>query len=114
MSKLFALAIPILPGKEKEWSQWIHELKTTHFKEFAASRKKLGVHERTFLQHTPKGDLVIVTLKGDDPASAFAKFAADDSKFTKWFMEGVKRTHGLDLTQPPPGPMPELMVDSMA
>jgi len=114
MSKFLAMAIPILPGKEAEWSKWMHELKTTYHREFIASRKKLGVRERSFLQHTPMGDLVIVTLKGDDPAAAFSQFATGDDPFTKWFIDGVKSFHGFDLTQPPPGPMPELVIDSKA
>jgi hypothetical protein len=31
------------------------------------SRRQAGVRERTFLQSTPIGDFVIVTLEGDDP-----------------------------------------------
>ena len=114
MAKLLAMAIPILPGKEQEWTKFIHEVKTTHYREFVASRKKLGVRERTFLQHTPMGDLVIVTLKGDDPAGAFAQFAAGDDDFTRWFVDAVKSIHGFDLKQPPAGPLPELMIDSKA
>ena len=112
MSKLFAIAIPILPGKEGEWKKWHHELTTTRYNDFANSRRKMNVHERTFIQHTPMGDLVIVTLEGDDPQSAFAQFATSNDEFTKWFVEGVKQAHGVDLTQPPQGPMPELIIDS--
>jgi L-rhamnose mutarotase len=112
MSKLFAMAIPILPGKEAEWKKWHDELRTTRYNEFANSRKEMNVHERTFLQHTPMGDLVIVTLEGDDPQGAFAQFAAANDDFTKWFIANVKQLHGVDLTQPPTGPMPELVIDS--
>src|SRR5215468_7407301 len=100
MSKLLAVAIPILPGKEAEWKKWHDELKTTHYSEFVASRKKLNVHERTFLQHTPMGDMVIVTLEGDDPMSAFSKFGSANDAFTDWFAAGVKAAHGIDLRQP--------------
>ncbi len=113
MSKLFAITIPILPGKEADWEKWHTELRTTHKSEFEASRKKLNVRERAFLQHTPMGDLVIVTLEGDDPAGAFAQFAAAKDAFTDWFVAGVKNVHGIDLTQPPAGPLPELVIDSM-
>ena len=114
MAKFLAMAIPILQGKEDEWAKWHHELKTTRYRDFVASRKRLGVRERAFLQHTPTGDLVIVTLKGDDPQAAMAQFGQGDDDFTKWFVEGVKRVHGFDLRQPPPGPAPELIIDSKA
>jgi len=41
------------------------------------SRRRPGVHERAFLRPTPKGDLVIVTLEGDDHG---AGVRADDER----------------------------------
>ena len=113
MKKLFATAIPILPGKTPQWKKFIKELTTTYYPQFVDSRKKLNVHERTFFQSTPNGDFVIVTLEGNDPAGAFKKFAVENNAFTKWFAKEVKEIHGIDLTSPPKGPMPELVVDSM-
>lgn len=114
MSKIFAIAIPILPGKEAEWKKWHHELKTTHYADFVASRKKMNVHERTFLQHSPMGDMVIVTLEGDDPESAFKNFGTAKDAFTDFFVAGVKNAHGIDVRQPPSGALPELILDSMS
>ena len=112
MPKLFAIAIPIIPGKEEAWKKWQGELRTTRFNDFKDSRSRLNVHERTFLQHTPMGDMVIVTLEGEDPQSAFAGFASADDEFTRWFVQGVKEVHGIDLTQPPQGALPEIIADS--
>ena len=82
--------------------------------DFAANRKKLGVRERTFHQHTPQGDFVVVTLEGNDPAGAFAKFGQGTDPFTQWFKGQVKDIHGIDLGAPPPGPLPKQVVDSGA
>ena len=112
MSRLFAMAVPVLPGKEQEWRQFASELKDHHYEDFQASRRNLGVRERTFLQETPMGTLVIVTLEGENPEQAFAEFSKGTDAFTKWFMESVQRIHGLDLSSPPPGPMPGLFIDS--
>jgi len=112
MSKMLAMAVPILPGKETEWEKFSGELKGSRNAEFKESRKKLNVHERSFFQHTPHGDFVILTLEGDDPEKAFQNFASGDDDFTKWFVASVKEVHGFDLTAPPPGPLPELIVDS--
>ena len=109
---LFAIAVPILPGKTDEWRAFADELAGSRHDDFAASRRGLGVRERTFLQHTPMGDFVLVTLEGDDPAGAFARFGQGTDDFTRWFMERVKEVHGYDLAAPPPGPLPELVVDS--
>src|SRR5688572_33216311 len=110
MKNLFAMAVPILPGKTAEWKKFVNELKTTRYGEFAESRKRLGVRERTFLQTTPMGDFVLVTLEGEDPIGAFQKFPQGNDEFTKWFLAGVKEINGLDLTVPPTGPLPELVI----
>lgn len=112
MKTLFAMVAPILPGKNQHFKKFSNELRTTRFNEFSASRKKLKVHERAFLQTTPKGDFVIVTLEGEDPKSAFKKFGEGNDPFTKWFVKEVKDIHGFDLTNMQEGPLPELEVDS--
>jgi hypothetical protein len=109
---LFSVALPVLPGKEEQLQRFMGDLNGARRADFAASRKRLGVHERTFVQSTPMGNLVIVTLEGDNPAAAMAQFGASDDAFTRWFVDQVKEIHGLDLTQPPPFPLPELKVDS--
>jgi hypothetical protein len=60
------------------------------------------------------GDMVIVTLEGDDPAGAFQKVIEQDDEFTRWFNEQAKSVHGIDMTQPLPGPLPEQVLDSEA
>lgn len=111
---MFAIAIPIPPGKTEQWKKFIGELSGPRLKEFAENRKKLGVRERTFLQHTPMGDFVVVTLEGADPGGAFAKFGQGTDAFTTWFKGQVMEIHGMDLSAPPPGPMPEQVIDSGA
>jgi hypothetical protein len=109
---LFAIAIPIAPGKTDQWVHFMAELKGPRNADFKASRKRLGLHERTFLQKTPMGDFVLVTLEGADPVGAFARFGQGTDDFTKWFLEEVEGIHGMDLSAPPPGPLPELVIDS--
>jgi hypothetical protein len=113
MKKLFAMAVPILPGKSEQWKKFANELTTTRYSQFVESRKKLNVQERTFFQTTPQGDFVIVTLEGNDPQGAFTNFAKSKDEFTQWFAKQVKEIHGFDLANPPQGPLPELVIDSM-
>ena len=109
---LLAMAIPILPGKTDQWRRFVAELAGPRRGEYVASRQRLGVHERAFLQSTPQGDLVIVTVDGADPAGAVSQFGAPGDPFTQWFREQVLEIHGFGLAQPLPGPPPELLVDS--
>jgi hypothetical protein len=111
---IFAIAVPVLANKASQLQTLVGQLAGAKKADFAASRKKLGVRERTFLQHTPQGDLIIVTLEGNDPAGAFAKFGQGTDPFTQWFKGQVKDIHGIDLSAPPPGPLPKQVVDSGA
>ena len=107
-----AAAFPILPGKTAEWRAWMKELNGARYEEFKDSRQRAGVHEQTFLQSTPMGDLVIVTLEGEDPAQAFAKMISVDDAFTRWFVERAKAVHGVDMTVLPTAAPSELIADS--
>lgn len=114
MKTLFAIAIPILPGKTEAVKEFAHELSTTYHDAFAESRNKMNVQERSFIQSTPMGDIVIVTLEGENPVEAFKRFAEGDDDFTRFFVSKVKELHGVDLLNPPKDALPELLVDSMA
>lgn len=111
---LFAIAVPIAPGRMAHFENFIAELNGERKADFVASRKRLGVRERTFHQHTPMGEFVIVTMEGDDPAGAFAKLGQGTDAFTQWFKHEVAAIHGFNFDAPPPGPLPNLMIDSGA
>jgi hypothetical protein len=109
---LMAVAFPILPGKTPAWRTWMDELNGPRRAEFEASRREAGLRERTFLQSTPMGDLVIVTLEGDDPGHAFGTMMNAKDAFTTWFIERATAIHGLDPSAVPSGPPSELVVDT--
>jgi len=112
---LNAVVFPILPGKTAEWRAFIDELNGPRRSDFVESRIAVGARERTFLQSTPMGDLVIVTLEGDDPARSFGQFVTSKDAFTLWFLERVKAIHGVDLAAPMPDGSPsKLVIDSSA
>ena len=111
---LMAAAFPILPGKTAEWRTFMEELNGPRRDEFVESRRRVGVRERTFLQQTPMGDVVIVTLEGDDPGHAFAQMMSATDAFTAWFIERATAVHGIDPSAPTSSPPPELVVDTAA
>lgn len=111
---LMAIALPIAPGKRAAWHAWVDELNGPRQEEFAASRHRAGVRERTFLQETPDGDLVIVTLEGDDPARAFKDMMAASDPFTRWFVDRAADLHGMDPEAMATASAPTLLVDSDA
>jgi len=113
MSKLIAMAFPVLQGKTEQLKKFTNELKTRYKKEYNESRKSLGVYERAFLQTSPNGDTVIVTFEGENPGEALKKLGEKTDEFTKWFNAQVKEIHGIDFsqkgTQPP---LPELISET--
>jgi len=111
---MMAVAFPILPGKTAEWRTWMEEINGPRRAEFLESRRRVGVRERTFLQSTPMGDLVIVTLEGDDPGRAFGRMLGADDAFSAWFVAKASAIHGIDLSVRQAGPPPELVIDTGA
>jgi hypothetical protein len=97
---LMAVAFPVAPGQSDKWHVWMDELAGARRDEFVASRRSAGVRERTYVQATPMGELVIVTLEGDDPGASFAQMLGRDDDFTKWFIAHANEAHGMDLSQP--------------
>lgn len=110
---LMAFVAPILPGKRGQWDAFIAEITGPRRDAFNAGRQRYGLHERTFLQETPMGDMVIVTVEGDNPAESLGALANSDDDFTRWFVQQVQEIHGFDLRHPPASP-PRQVIDSGA
>lgn len=106
------MAVPILPGKTEQWVRFTDEINGARRAEFEASRRRLGVRERVFLQSTPRGDVTVVVWEGNDPSGAFSRLGSGTDEFTRWFVQQVKEIHGMDLTKPGEWPMPCLTIDS--
>ena len=107
---MLAMAVPILPGMTQKWDEEIMGRIRADKTAVDEIRDAADVHERTFLQRTPHGDFVILTLEGDDPAGSWAKMMElipDDWK------ELMTELHGIDPNTTPP-PLPELVYDSKA
>jgi len=101
-----ALVFPVLPGKDAR--EIATEMKSRP-QEYEQSRKRLGITmERAYLQHTPMGDFVTSYIEAEgELAETFGKLAESDLDIDRYFANAVKEIHGVDLTQPMPGPMPE-------
>jgi hypothetical protein len=111
-----AFALPLTPGKTEAWRRWADELLGPRRAEYEASRRRFGITvERAFLQHTPQGDFNVVYLEADDLARAFQQLATSQDPFDIWFREKSQEYFsGLDLSQPLPAPLSELVFDGGA
>ncbi len=111
MSSL-ALAIPLPAGRTEAWRRFMDELKGPRRAELKDMLRRAQLTQHNFyLQQTPQGDLAIVYLDGD-VAHAFHHFATSDHPFERWVRQQVLETEGVDLTQLPPGPLPETVLEA--
>ena len=102
-----ALAIPALPGVGDKLRTLADECRGPRRAEFEDFHRRTGLtHEAWFLQQSPQGELFILTLDGD-PVGAVQKLAASEHPFDRWFKERSREVHGVDFSQPLPGPPPE-------
>ena len=105
-----AFAAPILPGKLEDWKQFNAQLDGERYKEFVALRERHGItRQRVWHQQTPMGDFAVIYFEGPGAESVMPGVGSSTDAFDVWFREGIKDIHGIDMTQPPPGPPPELV-----
>lgn len=107
-----AMAFPILPGKTEQWIHFNQEMAGPRRSEYEASCKRQGTtRQASYLQHTPQGDMAVLYSEAQDVQRVFEGFGMSQELFDVWFREQAKEIHGVDLSQPLPGPLPEAYVD---
>ena len=103
---------PILEGKLDTWKQFAEDWANSGAGAGADYNQRHGLtRHRTWLTETPSGPAVIVLTEGSGAGEELMKVATSDHEDDVRFREFVKDVHGMDLTQPPPGPLPELVFD---
>jgi hypothetical protein len=104
----FAFAVPVLPGKE---ARAIADMMRPRMAEYEDSRRRQGVTmERAYEMATPMGTFVTAYLEAERGfAETMGALAASDLAIDRDFRAGLAEVHGMDVTQPPPGPPPEVV-----
>ena len=104
---------PILEGKLETWKAWVAELEGSQKEALAEFNRRYGLtRHAAWLTETPGGPAVIALHEGPGSDEFMPKLGPSQIAFDISFKERLKEIHGLDVTQPPPGPMPELYLDS--
>jgi len=107
----FCIALPVLPGKAEALREFGKTVDNPRRQEFEASERRLGIpKEAWFLQSTPQGDLALIYLEAREPEKSLGEFMASQDRFDRWFKDEVKEITGVDLNQPPAGPLPEQII----
>ena len=101
-------ALPLLPNKTQEARDFQRELDGPRQAEYAASEQRIGiVKEHWFVQQTPQGDLLLAYMESPNFAQALAQFAQSQEGFDQWFKGRLAAVTGVDLNNPPTGPLSE-------
>jgi hypothetical protein len=105
------MALPILTGKTESVKAMFKTVKDEKWKEYERVQKKSGIEkERDFLQTTPMGDMLLIYVESKDIQKTFMSFSASKDPFDLWYIEEIKKNTGVDFSQPPSGPLPELLI----
>jgi hypothetical protein len=103
-------ALPVLEGRTEDARAFFEELETQRKDAYAASERRINItKEAWFAQHTPQGGLLLAYIESPDFADALGKFSQSQDEFDRWFKRRVAEVTGVDLNDPPPGPLSELL-----
>lgn len=107
-----AFTLPILPGKTEDFRRFVGEALGPRRNERIAARRRVGItKERIWIQHTPRGDMLLLYLEMDDKTRDDRAFFTSQDPYDLWFKPQIQSITGIDLNQPPPGPPPELVFE---
>ena len=104
---------PILEGKVEAWKLRTADLQEPRKAEFEDFNKRYGLtRHAAWLTETPTGAAVIALHEGPGADDFMAKIGPSTHDADVRFKAKLKDIHGMDVTQPPPGPLPEIYLDS--
>lgn len=109
MTKTLTTA-PVLAGQD---ARSVAETFRSRMDEYRESRTRAGITmERAFLMPTPMGEFVVAYFEAEGDANeALRGLVSSDLPIDRYFVGALKTVHGIDLTEPPAGPPPEVIAD---
>ncbi|MFQ5558395.1 MAG: hypothetical protein ACE5GB_12940 [Acidimicrobiales bacterium] len=109
---VFNASFQVLAGREADARAFAEEAASSHGDHYSALMKETATSRVTWtIQESPSGTLLNVWFEADDAAAAFEHFATATVEAAEWFRGRISTTLGLDMTQPLPGPPPEVVLD---
>ena len=103
-------ALPVIEGKTGDAEAFFTDLENIRKRDYAASEARIGVtKEAWYIQHTPMGDLLVAYIESPDAANALRLFSQSNDAFDQWFKRRLADVTGVDLNNPPPWPLSDLV-----
>ena len=101
-------SLPVLEDKTEDARAFFEELETQRKSDYAASEQRINISKESwYLQHSPQGDLLLAYIESSDFANALGMFSQSQDEFDQWFKRRIAELTGVDLNDPPPGPLSE-------
>ena len=107
-----ATVFSILPGKKPDWIAFLEGLSGPREEEYRAFLSRYGLtQQQYYAQTTPRGEMAILYLEGEDPAGALAEFARSNHPFDVWLREEMLLLNGTDFIRRQTAPAPRAIMD---
>ena len=104
------LILPIQPGKTEDAREFQRELDGPRKPEYAASERNIRIDKEVwFIASTPSGDQLVAYMESPDFNKALGMFVQSRDDFDMWFKERLANATGVDLNDPPPMTLPEVV-----
>ncbi len=104
------LVLPILQGKTEAARDFMRELEGARKAEFDQSERRIGiVKEVWYLATLPSSDHFVAYMESPDFNNALSMFSQSRDEFDLWFKQRLADATGVDLNNPPPMQLPELL-----
>ena len=101
-------SLPVLADKTEDARAFFRELETQRKSAYATSEQRINILKESWhLQQTPQGDLLLAYIESPDFANALSLFSQSQDEFDLWFKQRLAEVTGVDLNEPPPGPLSE-------
>ena len=103
---------PIMEGKVEAWKTWAASLQNGELAEdFKDLNLRYGLTRHdAWLVTTPIGMMVAVLQEGPGAETFIPKLAVSNHPVDEEFKKRVEEYNGFDVSAPPPGPLPELLL----
>lgn len=102
---------PVLKGKEVEWKNWAKKLKSDLKNDFDDFNKRYGLTRHdVWAVETPNGLMAVVLHEGPGADSFMHNVGGSDHPFDLKMKKNLENFHGMNMSAPPPGPMPEKVI----
>lgn len=105
-------AFPVLPGKEDLARKFADEVLNEHAGDYASLMRSSGTTRVSWtLNETPGGTFLLVWYEADPVLRIFEILATSTDDDAKWMRGRIEEIGGIELSGPPPGAAPELILE---